>query len=643
MEVVEGRKRTKVASVLVIEMGESQVHFSVWDYVVFAASLLLSLAIGLRYAFTGGKQMTTDEFLMANRKMGYGPVALSLMVTFISAVSVLGVPAEIFVHGTDYCYLTISYFLCFPVVAHIFIPVFYKLKITSVYEYLELRFSKFVRICGTIIYMLMLIIYMGVVLYTPALALNTVTDVNVWISVVILCVICTLYTTLGGLKAVIWTDVFQAIVMFGGQTIVLVLGVYKVGGMDEVWRINKESGKISHISFNPSPFERHTFWTLAVGGAFMCLSLYGTSQTAVQRYLSCETMKDAQITAYLNLPLLIIVMVINGLLGITAYAVYHCENPLATGAISKSDQLLIFFMLDVLNGYPGLPGIFVACLFSAALSTISSCFNALATLTMHDLVQPFINLTDRQALFYSKLIACGYGILCLAMAGIASTMGSVLIAAISIFGIIGGPLLGLFILGIFFRHANTTGAIIGFFSGLTFIFIVGFGSIIYYILEVSKLSKFKLQDDTCANNFTVTGNSNFTTPSIIYNTTAANDTNIEDTSPLSTINEHKKLYDGFNYIFKLSYLWYSGTSALVVVVIGFIASWITSKCAEQNNVDERTLHSIIRRKKITTKFSTKYSIGVKEETGNIICLNIIPEQGNEDSKSLEKENFLGHS
>ncbi|XP_039252044.2 sodium-dependent multivitamin transporter-like [Styela clava] len=619
-------------------MEESKIHFSVWDYVVFALSLILSLAIGLRYAFTGGKQMTTSEFLMADRKMRYGPVALSLMVTFISAVSVLGVPAEIFVNGTDYCYLAVSYFLCFPIVCHIFIPVFYKLKITSVYEYLELRFSKSVRICGTVVYMLMLIIYMGVVLYTPALALNTVTDINVWISVVVLCAVCTVYTTLGGLKAVIWTDVFQATVMLGGQAIVLILGVVKVGGMDEVWRINTETGKLSSISFNPSPFERHTFWTLAIGGAFMCLSLYGTSQTAVQRYLSCETMKDAQITAYLNVPLLIIVMIINGLLGLTAYATYHCENPLATGAISKSDQLLIFYMLDVLNGYPGLPGIFVACLFSAALSTISSCFNALATLTMQDLVQPFVDLSDRKAVLYSKVLAFGYGIVCLLMAGIASTMGSVLIAAISIFGIIGGPLLGLFVLGMFFRIANTKGALIGFFTGLVFIFIVGFGSIFYFILEVPKPT-YELRDETC--NFTVTYDSNYTTESNLN--ISMNLYNITNTTQQTVIHEKPKLYEGFYSIFKLSYLWYSGISGLVVIIVGLIASWITSRCDETDNINERTLHPLVRRKQIKTNLSTAPLVENKNANDTGIHLNVLLGQENDDMKSVETQSFLEHS
>ncbi|NXW52037.1 SC5A6 protein, partial [Nyctiprogne leucopyga] len=209
-------------------------EFTVIDYSIFALLLVLSSAIGLFYALSGDRQRTVQEFLLANRNMGFLPVALSLLATFQSAVAILGVPAEIYRFGTEYWFLGCSYLLGLLIPAHVFIPVFYRLRITSTYEYLELRFNKTV-------------IYMGVVLYAPALALNAVTGFDLWSAVLTMGLVCTLYTTLGGLKAVIWTDVFQTLVMFAGQLAVIVVGARRVGGMARVWRLAEQQGKVSGI------------------------------------------------------------------------------------------------------------------------------------------------------------------------------------------------------------------------------------------------------------------------------------------------------------------------------------------------------------------------------------------------------------
>ncbi|NXN58956.1 SC5A6 protein, partial [Rynchops niger] len=181
-------------------------EFTVIDYSIFALLLVLSSAIGLFYALSGDRQRTVQEFLLANRNMGFLPVALSLLATFQSAVAILGVPAEIYRFGTEYWFLGCSYFLGLLIPAHIFIPVFYRLRITS-----------------------------------------TLTGFDLWSAVLTIGLVCTLYTTLGGLKAVIWTDVFQTLVMFAGQLAVIVVGARRVGGMARVWHLAEQQGKISGI------------------------------------------------------------------------------------------------------------------------------------------------------------------------------------------------------------------------------------------------------------------------------------------------------------------------------------------------------------------------------------------------------------
>ncbi|NXL00113.1 SC5A6 protein, partial [Mesembrinibis cayennensis] len=222
-------------------------EFTVIDYSIFALLLVLSSAIGLFYALSGDRQRTVQEFLLANRNMGFLPVALSLLATFQSAVAILGVPAEIYRFGTEYWFLGCSYFLGLLIPAHVFIPVFYRLRITSTYEPRAPRLPWAALAAPVVAAASPQVIYMGVVLYAPALALNAVTGFDLWSAVLTMGLVCTLYTTLGGLKAVIWTDVFQTLVMFAGQLAVIVVGAQRVGGMARVWRLAEQEGKISGI------------------------------------------------------------------------------------------------------------------------------------------------------------------------------------------------------------------------------------------------------------------------------------------------------------------------------------------------------------------------------------------------------------
>ncbi|XP_073529877.1 sodium-dependent multivitamin transporter isoform X1 [Phyllobates terribilis] len=546
-------------------------RFSTVDYVIFALLLVLSSAIGLYYALSGGKQRTTQEFLLANRSMGFFPVALSLLATFQSAVAILGVPSEIYRFGTEYWFLGCSYIIGLLVPAYIFIPVFYRLRLTSTYEYLELRFSKTVRICGTITFIFQMVIYMGVVLYAPALAFNAVTGFSLWGVVLTMGLVCTLYTTLGGLKAVIWTDVIQTLVMFAGQLAVIIVGTVKVGSIQEVWDVALQNNKISGINFNPDPFVRHSIWSLGIGGIFLMLSLYGVNQAQVQRYLSSRTEKEAILSCYVVFPCQQLVLALGCLTGLVMFAYYQKHEIQDPEMIANPDQMVLYFVMDILHDFPGLPGLFVACLFSGALSTISSAFNSLATVTMEDLIKPhFPNITESRATLLSKCLALMYGLLCLGMAYLSSLMGSVLQAALSIFGIVGGPLLGIFSLGFFFPFTNSIGAVTGLLAGLVMAFWIGIGSF------VDRMG---------------------VTPSPILNITSAPDVgNITTTvvTTLLTSATAAKSLTGLKKFHALSYMWYSAHNSTTVVIVGIIVSLLTGPM-KGSDVDPRTVYLVLPR------------------------------------------------
>ncbi|XP_077409791.1 solute carrier family 5 member 6a isoform X1 [Vanacampus margaritifer] len=539
--------------------GVVQMHFTTVDYVIFALLLVASAGIGLYYAFSGGRQRTTQEFLMADRSMSWLPVSLSLLATFQSAVAILGAPSEVYTFGTQYWFLGCSYFLGLLIPAHVFIPVFYRLRLSSAYEYLELRFNKTVRICGTVTFIFQMVIYMGVVLYAPALALNAVTGFDLWGAVLAMGLVCTLYTALGGLKAVMWTDVFQTVVMFAGQLAVIIVGAHQAGGIAEVWRKAVNGSRIAGLDLNPDPLERHTFWTLGVGGVFLMLALYGVNQAQVQRYLSSRTEKEAIMSCYVVFPCQQIVLCLGCLMGLVMFARYGEDSPLDKGYVKTNDQMVLYFVMDVFKDLPGLAGLFVACLFSGALSTISSAFNSLATVTMEDLIKPhFPNMTESKATLLSKGLALAYGLICLAMAYLASIMGSVLQAALSIFGMVGGPLLGLFCLGMFFPWANSIGALVGLAAGLAMAFWIGIGS---FVMRMPVSS-------------TVSPLSTVTPPPFVNMTTTVMTSLVNATTA-------KTRPTGVDALYSLSYMWYSAHNSFTVVVVGLLVSLLTGPMKEK--------------------------------------------------------------
>lgn len=537
-----------------------QKHFTVVDYVIFAVLLAASMGIGLYYALSGGRQRTTQEFLMADRSMRCLPVSLSLIASFQSAVAIIGVPAEIYTHGTQYWFIGCAYILGLLIPAHVFIPVLYRLRLSSAYQYLEMRFSKPVRICGTLTFIFQMVIYMGVCVYTPAFALNAVTGLEIWVTVLATGLVCTLYTTLGGLKAVIWTDVFQTVVMFAGQLAVIVVGVHRTGGVSEVWRKVWEGGRISGVDLNPDPTERHTFWTLGVGGVFLMWSLYGVNQAQVQRYLSSRTEREAIRSCYMVFPSLQLALALSCVMGLVMFARYCGEDPSNKLGSSSKEAMVIYFVMDMLEGLPGLPGLFVACLFSAALSTISSAFNSLATVTMEDLIKPhFPAMTEARATLLSKALAMSYGLLCLAMAFLTHLMGdSVLQVALKIFGVVGGPILGLFCLGMFFPWANSTGAVAGLGAGLVVAFWIGIGSIL------TRTSGSRPLPPSCGVDL------------LSHNTTtvAAMQTALSNVT-LSRPSGLKRFYS-------LSYMWYSGFNCITVILTGLLVSFLTGPMKEED-------------------------------------------------------------
>ncbi|XP_073940323.1 sodium-coupled monocarboxylate transporter 1 isoform X2 [Castor canadensis] len=520
--------------------------FVVWDYVVFAGMLLISAAIGIYYALARGGQQTSKDFLMGGRSMTAVPVALSLTASFMSAVTILGTPAEVYRFGAIFIIFSITYFLVVVISAEVFLPVFYRLGITSTYEYLELRFNRFIRLCGTVLFIFQTILYTGIVIYAPALALNQVTGFDLWGAVVATGVVCTFYCTLGGLKAVVWTDVFQVGIIVAGFASVIIQASVTQGGINAILSDAYNGGRLNFWNFNPNPLQRHTFWTIILGGTFTWTSIYGVNQSQVQRYISCKSRFQAKL--------------------------YHDCDPWTAKKVSEADQLLPYLVLDILQDYPGVPGLFVACVYSGTLSTVSSSINALAAVTVEDLIKPhFGSLSERSLSWVSQGMSVLYGALCIGMAALASLMGALLQAALSIFGMVGGPLLGLFSLGILVPFANSIGAFVGLLAGFIISLWVGIGAQLYPPLPERTLP---LPLETYGCNSTYNATNLMTTTEMPFSTSAFQIHNTERTP----------LMDNW---YSLSYLYFSTLGTLTTLFVGLLISLPTG--GRKQDLDPRFL------------------------------------------------------
>ncbi|XP_043931973.1 sodium-coupled monocarboxylate transporter 1-like [Protopterus annectens] len=457
-------------------------QFSVWDYVVFVVILLVAAAVGIVQAFIGKGQNTSRDFLLGGRQMTALPVALSLTASFMSGITVIGTPSEAYRFGVGFWLFAFAYCIMSAVTAEIYLPVFYRLGITSTYEYLQMRYNTCVRLVATTIYIFQTAIYTGMVIYAPALALNQITGLDLWGVLVATGVVCTLYCTVGGLKAVIWTDVFQMVIMLTGFAIVIIRGSVLQGGFQNIWNISYYGGRLEAWDFDVDPLKRHTFWSVVVRGSFMWTAVYSANQSQVQRYIACKSQNEAKLSLYYNMFGLVLTVSLAMLTGLTMYSFYHDCDPLRAKRVGAADQLLPYLVMDILGDYPGLPGLFVAAAYSGTLSTVSSSINALTAVTLEDCIKPCLSSTsisERKLSWISKVLSIVYGAICIGMAGLSSLMGSILQAALSLLGMIGGPFLGLFSLGMFLPWSNATGALTGFLGGLIITLWVGIGGQLY--------------------------------------------------------------------------------------------------------------------------------------------------------------------
>ncbi|CAL1543859.1 unnamed protein product [Lymnaea stagnalis] len=598
----------------------SAVTFQWEDYVVFCVMLAVSSVIGLYFGIKSKRAHTAsaEEMLTGNRQLPILPVAMSLGASFTSATTILGIPVEVYSRGGEQWIWCLGLIPCFVIVAFFIVPIFYNLHLTNAYEYLELRFSRIVRYIGSLLFSFIILIYMAAVLYAPAVALSQVTGLSREISILAMGLVCTFYTAIGGIRAVVWTDAFQLIVVWAGLMAVMFKGAHDAGGWTRVWEISREGSRLPKFDMNPDPFIRHTFWTLVIGGGTNMMTVYGANQANLQRYASVRSLRGAKLALLLNLPMWIFYLTILCLMGLVMYAYYLTCDPIKSMNL-KRDQLVPRFVLETMGDYPGLPGLFVAAIFSASISTVSSGVNSLAAVALEDLFKPCYNRVhhrkpDKTATTVATIVLTVlFGGLTIVLTYGADLLGkTALTISFGVFGMVGGPLLGLIMNGIFVPFMNSWGAGAGLISSLVICLYVGIDPVIYPPPNID----LPLRTDGCP-----LANSTWSSNSSLWNisTAAAPVLNVSPVTGhhLSSSSDH--LY--------LSYIHYSTLALLVSGVVGALVSALTC-CNRGKVVDERTYYSYCFTKKSSSSYQVNYAddpIGHKRNS-NLAKKEILDDQ-----------------
>lgn len=433
--------------------------FGVLNYSVLALYLLISVLIGIYFA---RKQKSTDDYFVGGGRIPWWASGLSVFGTLLSAITFMAIPAKAFITDWSFFFLNITAILITPLIAFVFIPFFNKLKIKTAYEYLEDRFNYAARAFGSLSFILFQLGRIGIVLLLPSLAISIVTGIPVETSILIMGLLCIFYTTFGGIEAVIWTDVMQVIVLLGGSilAVVWIMLHTETSFVDMIsYASERDKFNIANMELN---FTESTFWVVFIGGLASAMVTQGTDQTIVQRYLTSSSVKDSQKTLYTNAVLTLPATIIFFGIG-TLLFIFYTEMPNELSpAISNNDSIFPWYIVRELP--PGISGLLVAGIFSAAMSSISSSLNSVSTAYCNDFHAHFQpQVSDVKLLRIARLATMVTGVLgvLLALWMASSNIKSLWDQFYRFLGLFTGGLGGMFLLGMLTKKANATGTLLG--------------------------------------------------------------------------------------------------------------------------------------------------------------------------------------
>jgi len=446
------------------------INFSPVDYTIIIVYLIAVAIFGI---ITSGKQTSVKDYFLGSRNIPWWAACFSVVATETSTLTFISIPGLAYISNMNFLQLSIGFLIGRIIVAMVFIPRYYSGNMETAYEFLGNRFGEPMRKYASVTFILLRIFADGVRLFTTAIPIKFITGLGYFECILIVGVITLIYSYIGGIKAVIWTDVIQMFVYtFGAVASMVIIYNLLPNGWDDVTAFANPGDKFQIFNLKMSD-SFSSFFTGGygligglVGGAFLAMASHGTDQMIVQRLLTCKDKRSSQKAVIVSGIIVTVQFTIFLVVGLMLYALYEgvdFKSLVINGQnLTKSDEIFPMFIVQSLPA--GLAGIVVAGLLSASMSTLSSTFNSLASTTMLDLFKgkKFIK-DEKDELKYSKLATIFWAIVIMGTGLLfQSETNPAVDFALKIQSLIYGGLLGVFLLGIMSVKAQLKDAVISY-------------------------------------------------------------------------------------------------------------------------------------------------------------------------------------
>lgn len=434
--------------------------FAAADWSVILIYFLL--VAGISIFITRRMGDTTGDFFLGGQKIPWWAAGLSIFGSKLSALTFIAIPAK--AYSTDWVFAmnNVMILVVAPIVTHFYLPYFRKLRITSVYEYLQIRFNRRVKMIGSLTFTVFQLSRLGVVIYLPALVLSTVTGMNIILCILLTTLITTAYSVAGGIEAVVWTEVLQVFVLLGGAVAsLLFISLNTKGGFTAMMNEASAHDKLRVANMGWAMSEP-VLWVVLLGAFLTNLVTYTSDQVVVQRYLTTATEQEARRSIWTNALMAIPATLIFFSVG-TALWIFFRNNPATLDPFGRNDDVFPWFIARQLPS--GLSGLVIAGLFAATMATISSSMNAIATVVTTDFYGHYKkNASERQRLRFARYCTVVLGLIgsVIAVYMVYLDNASIFDQYLKIIGLFGGALAGIFVAGIFFPKITATGITAGF-------------------------------------------------------------------------------------------------------------------------------------------------------------------------------------
>lgn len=432
-------------------------QFGVLNWTIVIAYLLGNLLLG--YVMSR-RVKTAEDYYLGDRSTPWWAIGISVVATYVSALSFLGGPAWAYGDGMAALAIHINYPLVMFVVIAVFLPFFYNSGVASIYDYLERRFGRTSRTVMSLLFLITQSITAASILTATAVVITFVTGIDAKIAICLMTGIVLVYTLLGGMNAVIWTDVLQGIILFIGAGIVLFCLMNAVSPMSGALTTLAENGKLNPLNTSFDISIAPTVWAGVFAMTLFHITVYGANQMMVQRALAAKSIGDAK-KSYL-------------LMGYAAFFIYFLF--FFVGALlyvhfkgqpfDQPNEIILRFANSL--AIPGLMGVLAAAVLSASMSSLSSAFNSLATVSITDIYQGFFKKDGSESHYLksSRIMTIFWGLLVIPMAfAFISSGGSILEALSKVGSYFVGAKLAMFGMGFFSKHTTQRGLLIGVAAG----------------------------------------------------------------------------------------------------------------------------------------------------------------------------------